>query len=412
MPPRSSKRKAASADDDGDEGAGTAVHKWTQVHNKKGGDKLPLLLVGDSPEAKPNTKILAFDIDWTIIKTKSGKTFPTGPSDWVFWHDSVPKVLKSMHEKDYKIVFFTNQGGIEKGKSTPAEMQKKFSAIVQQLGLPIQVLANTGNTHFRKPCICLWDYFENNLNGGVKVDRSKSMFVGDAAGRPKGWKSGAKKDFSASDRMFAANIGMPFQTPEEFFLGEKVAASFEWGALDARAFLEKVKDRKLPALHSDSQEVVVLVGRPASGKSAIRKHHFEKHGYVVVNRDTLGTQAKCEKVAEEALKDGKSVLIDNTNPEKAKRAIWVKMAKKHGVPARCFYMDTDQELASHLNYHRQNMTEGESRRVPMVAYRSYDKNFEAPSKDEGFVDVRTLSFVPHFESDEERERFCHWNCAD
>ena len=37
-------------------------------------------------------------------------------------------------------------------------------------------------------------------------------------------------------------------------------------------------------------------------------------GYVWVNRDTLKTAAKCLKVAREALADGKSVVIDNTNP--------------------------------------------------------------------------------------------------
>ena len=38
------------------------------------------------------------------------------------------------------------------------------------------------------------------------------------------WKAGAKKDFSCSDRKFAHNIGLPFHTPEEFFLGEPAGA--------------------------------------------------------------------------------------------------------------------------------------------------------------------------------------------
>lgn len=40
-----------------------------------------------------------------------------------------------------------------------------------------------------------------------------SFFVGDAAGRAKNWEMGRRKDFSASDRKFAANIGLNFYTP-------------------------------------------------------------------------------------------------------------------------------------------------------------------------------------------------------
>jgi bifunctional polynucleotide phosphatase/kinase len=45
--------------------------------------------------------------------------------------------------------------------------------------------------------------------------------VGDAAGRLAGWKPGAPVDFGCSDRKFALNVGIGFQTPEQFFLGAK-----------------------------------------------------------------------------------------------------------------------------------------------------------------------------------------------
>ena len=45
-----------------------------------------------------------------------------------------------------------------------------------------------------------------------------------------------------------------------------------------------------------SPEMVIMVGCPASGKSTFRKRYLEPHGYVAVNRDTMGTMQKCIKV--------------------------------------------------------------------------------------------------------------------
>ena len=71
-------------------------------------------------------------------------------------------------------------------------------------------------------------------------------------------------------------------------------------------------------------------------------------------------------------------------------------------------MTTDAALAHHLNFVRQNLTSGDVRRIPDVAYAVYNKNAEAPQTSEGFAEVRDVAFAPRFESDRHRELFMQW----
>ena len=151
-----------------------------------------------------------------------------------------------------------------------------------------------------------------------------------------------------------------------------------------------------------------MVGRPASGKSTLTKRYFIPHGYIAVNRDTLGTKEKCLKSADEALGKKQSVVVDNTNPTKADRKAYIDLAKKHGVPIRCIYMNVSPDLSYHLNMYRQTLTNGKVRRIPEVAYRTYEKYFEKPEVSEGLSQVESLDFVPVFDNDSDKELFKQW----
>lgn len=73
------------------------------------------LIYASSSGIEPSSKILALDLDGTIVKTKSGATFPQDTSDWVFWDEKVPEKLQKWQKKGFNLVIFTNQGGISKG---------------------------------------------------------------------------------------------------------------------------------------------------------------------------------------------------------------------------------------------------------------------------------------------------------
>lgn len=180
--------------------------EWHE-HGEKGAKNLkPLIyLTGDLPGCK---KVASFDIDGTIIVTKSGKTFAQNSSDWKWFDKCVPQKLKELNEQEFRIVFITNQAGIERGKTKPKELKTKFETMLKELDIPVFIFIATGENHFRKPSIEMWNFFENSCNKSEKIDMHESFYCGDAAGRPKNWAPGRSKDFSCADRMFAANCNL------------------------------------------------------------------------------------------------------------------------------------------------------------------------------------------------------------
>jgi len=92
-----------------------------------------------------------------------------------------------------------------------------------------------------------------------------------------------------------------------------------------------------------------MVGFPGSGKSRFASQHALKSHYQVINRDSLGSWQKCAAVMEKLLDAGKSVLIDNTNPDRESRTRFVQLAAARGLPCRCFLMNVTLTHARHNN---------------------------------------------------------------
>eukprot|EP01101_Sappina_pedata_P004778 TRINITY_DN206_c0_g1_i1.p1 TRINITY_DN206_c0_g1~~TRINITY_DN206_c0_g1_i1.p1 ORF type:complete len:433 (-),score=177.45 TRINITY_DN206_c0_g1_i1:147-1328(-) len=352
--------------------------------------------------------IASFDMDSTLVEPKSGKKFPVGKTDWRWWRPEVPTKLKALHADGYKIVIFTNQAGIEKNKTKKGDIMGKISMLSEELSIPLQAYISAATDSYRKPNTRMWDLMVEKHNGGVKVDMEKSFYCGDAAGRPKS--ATAKKDFSCGDRSFAFNIGIPFKTPEELFLGEKADPIFDWGSIDPVAQLlkyEQLADSLIAKYEKlalqGTQELIICVGTPASGKSTFTRRYFVPKGYIQINQDTVGTKDKCVKMAQQHIADGKSVVIDNTNPSEAVRAEYLAIAKSHSVQARCLHFQTDVELAHHLNFYREKL-QG-VRRIPDVGYNMFKSKFESPNKAEGFTEIVEVEWAPKFEDDNEKRLF-------
>ena len=156
---------------------------------------------------------------------------------------------------------------------------------------------------------------------------------------------------------------------------------------------------------------IVIIGAPGSGKSTLSNRVFAAAGYEVINMDTLGSQAKCLKLTRAALQEGKSVVVDNTNPTVATRGKYLDLARGAGAPARCIVLSTSMELALHLNHYRQLVTNGERRRVPIIAFHTYNKRYEEPTAAEGFTSVVTVALKLEFAYSADRDLFSTWAYA-
>lgn len=233
-----------------------------------------------------------------------------------------------------------------------------------------------------------------------------SYYVGDAAGRPA--RGSRKKDFNDTDLKFALNIGINFQTPEQFFLGE--TENIPSPAMNPKNIKKAgpvIKgESSNDSISKDTQEAIIFVGPPGSGKSTFWKNYLPK--YIRVNNDTLKSRDKCMKVMRDSLSAGKSCVIDNTNPTKEVRANYLKIAKDLNVPIRCFYFGITKDLAFHLdtlrlvNKHRNHL----SGRVGSMPIHKFYKDFECPELNEGFEEIKEVELVGGpFDNEEDEKLF-------
>ncbi len=310
-----------------------------------------------------NGKVATFDMDGTIITTKSGKKFPINALDWKFWHDSVPVVLREYYKNGYDVVIISNQNGIEKGKTSLIDIKSKIEEIVKELKIPITVLLAMKDDHMRKPRIGTWEVLTQSLAPIIDT-----FYCGDAAGRA--------KDFAATDYKFALNLGIPFKVPEQLFKNQEWSPSSSLIDFDPRTIPED--NRNFP--HANHQEIVLLCGPPASGKSTFANNQLP--GYEVVCQDELRTLPRCVKACKAALNAQKSVIIDATNRNRKAREKWLELAMTQAIPIRCIVMDVTKELSLHLNKVRSLYG---NKHVPIIAIHTYFKNYEPPTEFEDWV---------------------------
>lgn len=291
----------------------------------------------NGPVDNTNQNIACFDFDQTLVKPKGDRPFPKDKNDWKFVRSNVPENIKKLFFNGYSIYIFTNQT-----KEWKIDMIKNS---LSSIGIPIKVIVGF-KKGITKPDKRL--FFDNVF---VKFSK-KSFYTGDAYD--------SSIHFSDSDLKFAQNIGITFKIPEEIFP------------------IELVKKDDNKNYENTKQEIVILIGFPASGKSTFAKNKLKS--YKIISGDELKTLPKMISSAKKFLDLGSSVVFDATNPKPENRAKIIELGKKYKIPVRCFVFKTDMETSMEFNTKRFNET---GKKVPKIAFYMFRKNYVKPNSNDG-----------------------------
>ena len=96
-----------------------------------------------------------------------------------------------------------------------------------------------------------------------------------------------------------------------------------------------------------------------------------------------------------ALSAGKSIAIDNTNPDRESRQRYIECAQRHKVPVRCFQFMTSIAHAKHNNRFRElTISDSSYQKINDPVFNIYKSKFTEPLASEGLVEIVKVSFQP------------------
>jgi len=319
-----------------------------------------------NPNHNPNqiisNKIAAFDLDGTLIKTKSGRRFPKDKDDWVIINETIKTKLKSLNNNRYTIIVFTNQKNLEK-RMKITDFKEKCMNIQKELDIPIIFYISFKNDYMRKPFPGMFEYHNKQFIAPVSL--SLSFYVGDA------WSK--TECFSDSDLCFAKNCKIPFYKAREFFIDDnikiydKVAPSL---SIDKNFVSNQIK---LGTFISD-KKYLFIVGAPASGKTTFCEKYLPD--YMRLSKDDYNTPAKYRNIIQENL-DNK-IVFDNTNSTETSRAkilSYLVETENIGYIVR----NIPKKEAFYLNQYRHFITRGKVKLLPNVAIYAHYKRLVLPT---------------------------------
>ena len=328
--------------------------------------------------------IAGFDLDWTIIKTKSGNIFPKNKNDWELLDPKVLIKLKTLSlDPNCLIVFISNQKGIgipNKKFLSRKEFIGKINDIHKYIGLDFIFIASVDEDIYRKPRIGTIDYLIDKEK--IDINFEKSYYVGDMAGRP--------NDKTDTDIKFAKNLGINFYTPDDFFLDDKSQNKFNLTGylLDNNSTNTKIH------IKPEDNKMIIISGYPGSGKSHLANKlttEYEGKSFKLFSRDLFENKFRKKLIA--SMEFGEPVIVEGLYPTNQARYELKTLSEKYQYNTVYIYVKTSYELAYHFNLYR-TLYEG-IKKVPEIVYMKYRKDFEYPKYSDWH---EIIEYHPHVSS--------------
>ncbi len=312
---------------------------------------------------KPNFQrdIILFDLDNTLIK------FNLKSDSYEYIYPEVPHKLKEL-SKSNNIIIISNQKQLKKNDMKELFF-KKIEKFLTDLKIHIELYISICDGIYRKPNTGLYYKIKEKYTGKILY------YCGDALGR--------KGDFNDTDLKFALNLSLEIKSPEEVFLNHSIEKKIiRYPVLNKKHY----QFNYTPKL----KEMIILVGYPGSGKSSVANMILENGllneiMYKIINRDTLKTMKKCIDSTKKAIKNNMNIIIDNTNPSRESRKVFIQIAKQYKYNIKVIIINTSYLESFHRNYYRH--IKYKVPLIPEIAYRIFKSKYESPRLDEGIESI-------------------------
>ena len=128
------------------------------------------------------------------------------------------------------------------------------------------------------------------------------------------------------------------------------------------------------------KQAVIFIGIQSSGKSTFYQRHLSNLGYVHISLDVLKTRNRESQMLAECINEGKSFVVDNTNPEMTDRARYITKAKEHGYHIIGIFFQSIVRACIVRNDKRGG-------KVPTKAIAATSNKLHLPSYSEGFDEL-------------------------
>lgn len=300
------------------------------------------LYTSDGIVATPS--VAGFDLDWTLVRPYK-TLFPQSVTDVVLLPGRKEK-LAELVKSGWTIAIFTNQKS--RNPSEELEAIQRVTYAINLLEVPALAFVSTKDDIYRKPNPTFWNILKQMI-----PTYQQGFYVGDA-GVPGNSLAAANQttvphgmaSWSDTDMVFARNCGIPYYTPEEFFL---------------------VPIPDIP----NQRALVVFVGSPGTGKTTWYQQHLYPKGFLLASSDAVKSNIKkLLQIVETAMRSGQSVVVDATNPTQERRQEYYSLAQRYGYHIWVIWF---------LSPHSDVRNKLRPNPVPTIAIRTYWSKLEPPT---------------------------------